>query len=99
MKREMKWLKERSQKQVPVTFGAPWGRGELPKGSSLALIGGDGKEFPCQVSLPLFGRMVLLNGQPIPLYWIPLRIIRFPFQTENPHPRNSPFQLPRMKTA
>ena len=49
MKREMKWLKERSQKQVPVTFGAPWGRGELPKGSSLALIGGDGKELPCQV--------------------------------------------------
>ena len=54
MKREMKWLKERSQKQVPVTFGAPWGRGELPKGSSLALIGGDGKEFPCQVKPTAF---------------------------------------------
>jgi len=49
MKREMKWLRERSQKQVPVTFGSPWSRGSLPKGASLALAGEDGKEVPCQV--------------------------------------------------
>ena len=46
---KMKWLKQRSQKTVPVTFGAPWARGVLPKGTALTLIGEDGKAVPSQV--------------------------------------------------
>ena len=46
---KMKWLKERSQKQLPVTFGAPWARGMLPKGTVLSMTGEDGKAVPSQV--------------------------------------------------
>ena len=46
---KMKWLKQRSQKAVPVTFGAPWARGVLPKGTALTMIGEDGKAVASQV--------------------------------------------------
>ena len=40
---EMKWLKQRSQKKLPVTFGTPWARGELHRETKLSLVGADGK--------------------------------------------------------
>ena len=46
---EMKWLKQRSQKKLPVTFGTPWARGELHRETKLSLVGADGKPVASQV--------------------------------------------------
>ena len=43
-----KWLAPRAQKTAPVTFGAPWARGTLKKGESLAMAADDGNAVAVQ---------------------------------------------------
>ena len=48
----MRWLRERSQKQLPATFGIPWAKGTLQRGTALTLVGEDGV-FVSSQSKPL----------------------------------------------
>ena len=45
---KLHWLTARHQKQVPVTFGTPWGRGSLERTEQLCLCGSDGRAYPVQ---------------------------------------------------
>ena len=44
----MKWIKERNQKVVPVTFGVPWAKGTMTRDISLMMVGEDGLAIPAQ---------------------------------------------------
>jgi hypothetical protein len=45
---ELKWLTPKAQPTAPVTFGAPWARGTLKKGTDLALTACDGTSVAAQ---------------------------------------------------